>query len=149
LKSDSSPSCELLPKSSTGTGFTPTTGRGVVAASLDVDLVDRNLITAIAKKRCGGFNEKAENVARIMIQKAGEYVGPTSTPLEKMLGLFLGILWFDSHAALLGLADLGGGVRADRAMKRLERMTLTLARVQKLRLPSVQVNIGQNQIINP
>jgi hypothetical protein len=123
---------------------------GYVVGGLAVPQADRRLIAAIAKRRCGEFSERAEAVTRIMIEKAAEFTGgATATPLEQMLGLFLGVLWFDSHAALLGVAELGGGVRADRAMKRLERMTLTLARVQKLRLPSVQVNIGQNQqIIN-
>jgi hypothetical protein len=149
LKSNSKSSCELLPENSSGTGSTPIAACSGVAASLGVHPADRRLLTAIARKRCGAFSENAEAVTRIMIERAGEFTGPRPTPLEKMLGLFLGILWFDSHAALMGVAELGGGVRADRAMRRLERMTLTLARIQKLRLPSVQVNIGQNQVINP
>jgi hypothetical protein len=83
-----------------------------------------------------------------MLEKAFEFCGPRPTALERMLGIFLGVCWFDAHAGLLGLADLGGSVRADRALKRVQRVTLTLARVQKCKLPPLQVNIGINQQIN-
>jgi hypothetical protein len=116
---------------------------------LGVPLADLRLIRGIAKRRCGAVQENVDAVTRAMIEKAAEYTGPRPTALERMLGLLLGVCWFDAHAGLLGVGDLGGAVRADRALKRLERVTLTLARVQKLKLPSLQINIGQNQqIIN-
>jgi hypothetical protein len=117
----------------------------------DVHPVDLMLLRVVARKRCAASpnQHSAENVVKILVERAREFVGEECTAIERSLAMVLAVLRWDSHSGLVTVGEVGGQVKLERAPRRFEDMAKTLARVQKLRLPSVQVNIGQNQIINP
>jgi hypothetical protein len=81
--------------------------------------------------------------------------GPNPTPIERLLAERASICWFivnryesayvNSKEWTIAQADFQHR-KIDKAHARFLSSLLTLARVRKLALPTLQVNIGQNQV---
>jgi sigma54-dependent transcription regulator len=104
---------------------------------------------------------KNEFVAEAVAKEAGRlrraWAGDDATPLEQALAERIAAAWLYLHyCEMTYLALLGEGVtwerdefhrkRIDQAERRYLRAIKALAEVRRLRLPAVQVNIGEKQI---
>jgi hypothetical protein len=102
----------------------------------------------IAKRWMADDPAKAGWLLETMENKALELAGPRPNGIELTLACTASIVWASTQFRLMSKDQFGGEVRADRALKRYERLLLTLARVRKLKLPTMQVNIATNQQVN-
>ena len=113
---------------------------------------------AIASKASGGNCWPAEAVKRKIDRVRAELEGPNPTPIERLLAERASLCWqivnsyesrFINNAAdmTIGVADYHQR-RIDRAHRRFLSAVETLARVRKLALPMLQVNVAKNQQIN-
>lgn len=96
-----------------------------------------------------------ESLTRTMASLRAELAGPEPSPIERLLAERADFCWFvvwryEEHLTsakdlTIKQADFHQR-RIDAAHRRFLSALRTLAQVRKLALPSVQVNIGQNQV---
>jgi hypothetical protein len=91
---------------------------------------------------------KADAILEMVERKALELAGERASGLELTLACTAATVWAATQFRLASADQLGGEARTDRALKRYERLLLTLARVRKLKLATMQVNIATNQQVN-
>jgi hypothetical protein len=111
--------------------------------------------TMLALRACGkdrlGSRLAAE---RLMEGVRDELAGPNPTPLERLLAERVALLWFAANTAdvLAQAKDLTIRQaehylrKSESANRRFLAAAAALARVKKLALPALQVNVGVNQV---
>jgi hypothetical protein len=112
---------------------------------------------AIAGKASGGNLLAKEAVLKRIDQVRAELEGPNPTPIERLLAERASLCWqianwhestfINSDGMSLGQADHHQR-RIDKAHRRFLSAVETLARVRKLAVPILQVNVAKNQQIN-
>jgi hypothetical protein len=113
---------------------------------------------AIAGKASGGNLLAKEAVLKRIDQVRAELEGPNPTPIERLLAERASLCWQIANWYESRFIDSGGNMtigqadyhqrRIDRAHRRFLSAVETLARVRKLALPSLMVNIARNQQVN-
>lgn len=128
---------------------TPEVRAGVVG--MLEDLVECKVIGSIA-------NDNAvfeEGVHRRLDDLRKELGGPSPNPIERLCVDRIALCWLQVHEADLRAARPEGrsiaqanfeSKRQDRAHKRLLSAIKTLATIRKLALPTLQINVGENQL---
>jgi hypothetical protein len=112
---------------------------------------------SVARQASCGNVLAREAVRRKLDKVRAELEGPNPTPLERLLAERVSICWFvanwyeesfvNKDSLSLPLADFYQR-RIDRAHRRFLSDVETLARVRKLALPFLQLNIARNQQVN-
>jgi hypothetical protein len=112
---------------------------------------------AIAGRASGGNLLAREAVLKRIDQVRAELEGPNPTPIERLLAERASLCWqianwhestfINSEGMSLGQADHHQR-RIDKAHRRFLSAVETLARVRKLAVPVLQVNVARNQQIN-
>jgi hypothetical protein len=112
---------------------------------------------AVAKRASHGNVLGREAVRRKLDKVRAELEGPNPTPIECLLAERASLCWFvanwyeesfvNTDSLSLALADYYQR-RIDRAHRRFLSAVETLARVRKLALPFLQLNIARNQQVN-
>ncbi|MFO0888005.1 MAG: hypothetical protein U0790_02540 [Isosphaeraceae bacterium] len=112
---------------------------------------------AVAKKASGGNLLVMEAVQRKIDQTRTELEGPNPTPIERLLAERAALCWqianwyennfVNAEGLTITQADCLQR-RIDRAHRRFLSAVETLARVRKLAVPMLQVNVARNQQIN-
>jgi hypothetical protein len=99
-----------------------------------------------------------ETMKRHMTAMAQDLAGPQASPLEMMLAQRIALCYFhlyycdniailnDGNEAWTNADDKMQQKRIDAANKRYLAATKTLAQVQRLNLPDVQINVGEKQV---
>jgi hypothetical protein len=116
------------------------------------------LRTSIANKASGGNLLTREAIHRQIDSVRAELEGPNPTPIERLLAERASLCWqianwYESRFIentgdmSIGQADYQQR-RLDRAHRRFLSAVETLARVRKLAVPMLQVNVAKNQQIN-
>src|SRR5205823_2992827 len=103
-----------------------------------------------------------EALRRKVEQLRQELLGDSPTPLEKLLVERVTVCWLQvyyldaiyarqtkQNGGMSWVADLGHQRRQDRAHRRYLTSLRTLAQVKRLLVPSIQVNIAEQQIVSP
>ena len=111
----------------------------------------------IAKKASGGNLLVGESVKKKLDMVRAELEGPNPTPIERLLAERASVCWFVvnwNEDRFANTSDLSI-TQADYAQRRIDRThrrflsaVETLARVRKMALPSLMVNIAKNQQVN-
>jgi hypothetical protein len=111
----------------------------------------------IARRASGGNLLVMEAIQRNVDQTRAELEGPDPTPIERLLAERAALCWHianwyennfvNSEGMSIGQADYHQR-RIDRAHRRFLSAVETLARVRKLAVPVLQVNVAKNQQIN-
>ena len=111
----------------------------------------------IAKVSSGGDILAREAVMRKIDKVRAELEGPSPTPIERLLAERAAFCWFivnfyEAMSITAGPSTLAQANhrqrQIDRAHKRFLSAVETLARVRKMALPMLQVNVAKNQQIN-
>jgi hypothetical protein len=100
---------------------------------------------------CGKDRRGSWLAARKLIdQVRDDLAGPNPTPIEALLAARAALLWYGSYMAEIGAAGEGASDRqrrrAESAGRRFEAALLALARVRKLAVPTLTLNVAQNQV---
>jgi hypothetical protein len=110
---------------------------------------------ALLKRAAGKDLALRELMRRRLARVRDELAGPDPTPLEQLLAERAALCWLDANVTdALYATDEGisfkqaeyQGRARERAQRRFLQAVKTLAMVRKLGLPSIQVNIGENQV---
>jgi hypothetical protein len=112
---------------------------------------------AVAGKASGGNLLAKEAVLKRIDQVRAELEGPNPTPIERLLAERASLCWqianwyessfINTEGMSIGQADYHQR-RIDKAHRRFLSAVETLARVRKLALPSLMLNIARNQQVN-
>jgi hypothetical protein len=112
--------------------------------------------TALIQHMAGKNLIVQENIARKCAALSKELAGPTPSPLERLLVERIVLCWLHLHCAeatYFTLKDLSirqagfHQARISKAQARYLAAIRTLAQVRRLGVTTVQVNIGQQQVI--
>jgi hypothetical protein len=116
------------------------------------------LSTSIANKASGGDLLTREAIHRKIDSVQTELEGPNPTPIERLLAERASLCWQIANWYESRLIDSVGEMtiaqadyhqrRIDRAHRRFLSAVETLARVRKLAVPMLQVNVAKTQQIN-
>jgi hypothetical protein len=116
----------------------------------------RWLIDTLVRSAVGETDlASAEGLEMKLAQVRTDLEGPSPTPLEKLLAERAAVCWFNvTIYETLYLQSKDKSIARDRwhiprinaAHDRFLKAVATLARVRKLALPALQVNIAQNQV---
>ncbi len=108
------------------------------------------------KRMCGKDELFKESVSRTLRALRKEVRGPTPSPLERLLVDRIGVCWLALHyaeaiyAQSMGDTTLKQGEyyqdRIDRSQKRYLAAIRALAQLRRLQLPTVQVNVAEQQV---
>lgn len=111
----------------------------------------------ISKKASSGNVLVREAIQKKIDEIRAELEGPNPTPIERLLAERASLCWFvtnwyeDRFASADSLSITQADYfqrRIDRAHRRFLSAVETLARVRKMALPSLMVNIARNQQVN-
>ena len=111
----------------------------------------------IAMKASGGNLLVREAIEKKLDMVRAELEGPNPTPIERLLAERASICWFvvNWYENQYASADSLSFMQADYAQRRIHRAhqrflsaVESLARVRKMALPSLMVNIAKNQQVN-
>jgi len=113
---------------------------------------------AIAGKASGGNLLAKEAILKRIDEVRAELEGPDPTPIERLLAERASLCWQIANWYESRFINNAGGMsigqadyhqrRIDRAHRRFLSAVETLARVRKLAVPILQVNVAKNQQIN-
>jgi hypothetical protein len=113
---------------------------------------------SIARKASGGNLLAREAIQRKIDSVRAELEGPNPTPIERLLAERASLCWHIANWYESGFIESIGDMtigqadyqqrRLDRAHRRFLSAVETLARVRKLAVPMLQVNVAKNQQIN-
>jgi hypothetical protein len=145
----------LRPKPSPTPVSTVTKANGVRRSGAGLPKSDDCWLYVIALRWCEGDEKAAEAVHEDLLQKARELAGPCPTLLEVTLATTAALCWYELSYRIYN-ASMGKMYELDmsqtyynRALKRYLSVMRTLANIQKLDLPSIQINIaGRQQVVN-
>jgi hypothetical protein len=110
---------------------------------------------AIKKKAAGESIIMREAIDQTLDKVRSELAGPNPTPIERLLAERAAFCWFIVHWYENAYANSTGWNidtadlqhrKIDKAHARFLSALLTLARIRKLALPTLQVNIARNQV---
>jgi hypothetical protein len=124
-------------------------------------IMDHWAVGLLVKWAAGGkqSTETRESLRQEISRVAAELAGPNPTPIERMLAEVAAVDWFalrlhearyaSASSSQEGITLVQGEHcqrRIDRTHRRFLQTVKTLAMVRKMALPSLQVNIGANQV---
>ena len=110
---------------------------------------------SVIEKSVGTNVLGAEAIEQELARIRSELEGPNPTPIERLLAERASLCWFIVHWYENVYANASGWSitqadfqhrKIDKAHSRFLSAVRTLAQVRKLALPTLQVNIGQNQV---
>lgn len=93
-----------------------------------------------------------EAMRRKLDEMEAELAGPSPSPIEKLLAERAALCWFQVNSLdVFRPGDDAPGIerhesRRDRAHRRYLSALKTLATIRKLRLPAIQINLGEQQV---